>query len=80
MNEIQTEFLTDQAGDSQNARVFQFLKLHQGCWVDMPRLVEIGGGYAVHSRIADLRKAGHRIENLVDRSAKPYKSFYRLLP
>jgi hypothetical protein len=80
MKETQAEFEIDQAGDTQNARVLAVLTASPGAWVAMPYLVEIGGGYAVHSRISDLRKAGHSIENLVDRSSKPYKSFYRLLP
>jgi hypothetical protein len=63
---------------SQNALVLSYLDYRRGQWVPMPQLVEYGGGYAVHSRISDLRKDGHQIDNMVDRSARPYKSYYRL--
>lgn len=74
----QLEFDTAQAGESQNTAILEYLKASVGEWVPMPTLVEVGGGCAVHSRISDLRKLGHQIENQVDRSQKPYRSFYRL--
>lgn len=78
MNETQLAFQTDNAGSGQNAKILEYLQALRGHWVPMPELVEVGGGYAAHSRISDLRKLGHVIENRVERSSKPYKSFYRL--
>ena len=47
-------------------------------WVSLPDLVQACGGYAVHSRVADLRKRGHDIEQMsVHRDGKVH-SFYRL--
>jgi hypothetical protein len=46
----------------------------------MPDLATASGGYAVHSRIAELRKAGHAIENQVERRADGKRvSRYRLV-
>ena len=75
----QAEFDMSGAATSQNDAILEDLTRHIGEWVPMPLLVEISGGYACHSRISDLRKKGHRIENMVDRSSKPYKSYYRLV-
>jgi hypothetical protein len=46
----------------------------------MPDLARIAGGYAVHSRIADLRKRGHRIAWMQERKPGTRKvwSYYRL--
>jgi hypothetical protein len=74
----QLEFETDRAGETQNAKALALLMSTPGRWVGLPHFVEYGCGYAVHSRMADLRKLGYNIENKVDRSQKPYHSFYRL--
>ncbi|MBM3365383.1 MAG: hypothetical protein FJY48_06690 [Betaproteobacteria bacterium] len=47
-------------------------------WVNMPDLVAACGGYAVHSRVADLRKRGYDIEQTSVRRARKVHSFYRL--
>jgi hypothetical protein len=47
-------------------------------WVTLPQLVAISGGYAVHSRVADLRKRGYDIEQTSVRRAGKVHSFYRL--
>lgn len=47
-------------------------------WVSLPDLVEECGGYAVHSRVADLRKRGHDIEQMSVRRDGKVHSFYRL--
>lgn len=80
VNESQTEFQATGAAPTQDALVLEMLTANKGQWVAMPKLVEHCGGYAVHSRAAGLRKAGHNVENMVDRSSKPFKSFYRLVP
>ena len=47
-------------------------------WVSLPDLVQACGGYAVHSRVADLRKRGHDIEQTSVRRGGKVHSFYRL--
>jgi len=47
-------------------------------WVTLPQLVAVSGGYAVHSRVADLRKRGYDIEQTSVRRAGKVHSFYRL--
>lgn len=64
---------------TQNEIILRKLTERAGQWVPMPDLVEASGAYAVHSRVADLRAAGHQIENTVDRSSRPHRSYYRLL-
>ena len=67
------------AATSHNEIVLRYLQDHPGTRIAMPFLVNLCGGYAIHSRISDLRKRGYQIENSLDRSSKPYKSYYRLL-
>jgi hypothetical protein len=66
--------LTDQqlhrasgGGDTQADRILARLRETPGEWVPMPELARIGSGKLhgycmVHSRVADLRKRGHDIE------------------
>lgn len=46
--------------------------------VPMPELAAVSGAYAVHSRVAELRGDGYRIECRV-RGSRPRHSFYRLV-
>lgn len=49
-------------------------------WVPMPTLSDASGAYAVHSRIAELRKRGHVIENKVTRQQDGTRmSWYRII-
>ena len=48
-------------------------------WVSLPNLVKACGGYAVHSRVADLRKKGYGIEQTSIRRSGKVHSFYRLI-
>jgi len=50
-----------------------------GAWVPMPNLAHDSGAYAVHSRVAELRKRGHRIEQRSDRHGRRVLSYYRLV-
>jgi hypothetical protein len=47
-------------------------------WVPMPRLAEVSGAYAVHSRVAELRRKGFVIDCRL-KGYRPRKSFYRLI-
>ena len=67
------------AGTSQCDRILAALQAAPGEWVSLITLTQVSGSYAVHSRIADLRKRGHLIENdapLVDGQCH---SSYRLI-
>ena len=65
-------------GLSQCDLIMLALTARAGEWVAMPYLARIAGGYAVHSRIADLRRRGHRIDHRNLRSGRKTHSFYRL--
>jgi hypothetical protein len=65
---------------SQSSVILDILTTLRGRWVSMPDLVEASKGYAVHSRIAELRRRGHVIENQVERRADGKRvSRYRLV-
>lgn len=83
----QTTFQQSGAGLSQCDKILLALRVQQSCcggmiedtsWLSLPYLVEISGGYAVHSRVADLRKRGHDIEQMSVRRTGKVHSFYRL--
>jgi len=63
---------------SQNDLVLQLLHRNKGQWVSLPDLAQHMGGYAVHSRVAELRKQGSRIENRIEPSDGKRHSYYRL--
>ena len=67
------------AGDSQCAVILRVLSVSPGRWVPMPELAEAAGCYAVHSRIADLRKRGHAIEHRNEWSGRVCRSSYRIV-
>jgi hypothetical protein len=50
-----------EAGETQCAIILARLQAARGAWVPMVELAAEAGCYAVHSRIADLRRRGHNI-------------------
>ena len=74
----QPEHAATGAGQSQCDRILAELESKRGHWVAMPSLARIAGGYAVHSRIAELWKRGHRIEAMQDRRGRKVWSYYML--
>ena len=66
------------AGTSQCARILQRLSETPGEWVPMPVLVKLSGSYVIHSRIADLRNRGHRIDHRNKIIHRQCHSEYRL--
>ena len=69
---------------SQADKILRTLQAEVGSWnkgwVSMPALVAYSGAYAVHSRIAELRRRGHRIENWIEqRDDGTRLSWYRLV-
>lgn len=77
---IQDQYVAQSAGRTQNERVLHCLQEHAPSWVAMPVLWLASGAMAVHSRVADLRKAGHTIEQRSERKDGVVHSSYRLLP
>lgn len=67
------------AGASQCDRILRVLSVSPGRWVPMPELAEAAGCYAVHSRIADLRKRGHAIEHRNEWAGRVCRSSYRIV-
>jgi hypothetical protein len=49
-----------------------------GQWVPMPALCRLSGSFNIHSRIADLRRRGHRIDHQNRQTGRKIHSFYRL--
>jgi biotin operon repressor len=64
---------------SQSSVILQILTTLRGRWVSMPDLAFASGGYAVHSRISELRRRGHVIENQVEQRGGKRVSRYRLV-
>jgi hypothetical protein len=50
------------AGLREVEKILARLQESPGEWVAMPELYRVSGAFAVHSRISDLRKRGHVIE------------------
>lgn len=67
------------AGTSQCARILQRLSETPGEWVPMPVLVKLSGSYVIHSRIADLRNRGNRIDHRNKIMHRQCHSEYRLV-
>lgn len=74
----QREHTATGAGLTQCERILDVLTLTRGRWIPMPWLAAASGGYAVHSRIAELRARGHVITQRSERSGRKILSFYRL--
>ena len=64
---------------TQNAIILQTLREASGQFVSMPALVLVSGSLNIHSRVAELRKQGHRIESNVKRVGLAKHSEYRLV-
>lgn len=76
----QLEYQASGAGESQCQKILNLLRLNLDQWVPMPELANVSGAFAVHSRIADLRAAGCRIEQKNERKtgSRAVMSYYRL--
>lgn len=61
MNQIEFTRLRKIRPGSQASKILAHLAERRGQWVPMPELWRVSGAFAVHSRIADLRKAGHDV-------------------
>ena len=79
MTTDQLEFAASTQAESQCDKLLRALKSEAGQWISLPSLVYATGGFAVHSRISDLRKAGHMIDHKNERAEGKTHSFYRLI-
>jgi hypothetical protein len=80
----QETFKRIKAGKSQCERILLALQASPNQFVAMPILARLGAGSQhgfcmVHSRVADLRKAGHQIVQLGERRGDKNLSCYKLL-
>jgi hypothetical protein len=75
----QTEFAPYPASLSQCDKILAALRDARGQWVAMPDLVMASASFNIHSRVSDLRKRGHVIEQEGKSEGRKVKSFYRLL-
>lgn len=73
-----TTHTSTHAGESQCAQILAMLQERRGAWVSVLQLASLSGSLAVHSRITDLRKRGHAIEQQSHRSGRKIHSEYRL--
>jgi len=80
MNQLEIAFRAHNSGHSQKEKILKELSRVWGQWVEMPVLWRVSGAFAVHSRIADLRRDGYVIEHKNEWSEDGVcKSFYRLV-
>jgi len=70
---------TPQSGKTQCQRILKLLEENKPSPVAMTLLHRESGSLNIHSRIADLRKRGHAIENIVERVNGKTHSYYKLL-
>lgn len=63
---------------SQARLILRRLRMARGSWVPLAALWRASGSMAVHSRIAELRRHGHAIENQTTNSGRRRRSAYRL--
>lgn len=75
----QSEHAASGAGTSQCGAILALLEAAGGDWVPMPNLAHDSGAFAVHSRVAELRKRGHEIEQQSKRDGRRVLSYYRLV-
>jgi len=84
MHQAELTFRAHAGGVTQNARLAAYFKANPNRWLPMPELAQIitptGIGAAVHSRVADCRKAGLNISHRNERHHGQVHSFYCYLP
>lgn len=76
----ETEYQASGCGLSQADKILGELQANTETWVSTLALHNISGSLAVHSRIADLRGCGHRIEHRNEYIDGKCHSFYRFIP
>jgi hypothetical protein len=78
--ETQLEFSVSSGPRTQNGRLRELFLARPGEWLSMVELGQAIGAWAVHSRVADLRRQGLAIENRIEVAADGKRlSYYRLV-
>jgi hypothetical protein len=82
MTTTQLEFEAAAGGTTQNAQLMRIFVANPNEWLSMTFLVQSIHAYAVHSRVADLRKLGMNIENesKTVKGSRKRCSLYRYVP
>jgi hypothetical protein len=82
LSTISRESRMTNTNPSQASLILAELQRRPGVNVPMPDLVRVSGAFAVHSRVAELRKRGYQIENDIDHDpvSAAKHSYYRLVP
>jgi len=67
---------------TQNARLMEIFRSRPNQWIPMPEIASEISAYAVHSRVADLRRLGWTVVNRQERPGGkgPRLSYYRYEP
>jgi hypothetical protein len=83
MNSTLTSHPSTTEGLSQCDLILAAFQAAPERWIPMPELARVGAGSEfgfcmVHSRVADLRKRGHSIDQRSERLEGKTHSFYRL--
>lgn len=82
MSKAQAEMTTHpdkKTGASQCDKILAALQSQSGRWVSMPLLSRLSDSLNVHSRISDLRKKGHQIEQATEITTAGKRSYYSLI-
>lgn len=79
MTQLELDYRRHASGQTQKQKILRELLRMFGEWVEMPVLWRVSGAFAVHSRIADLRRDGFEIEHKNKWDDGICKSFYRLV-
>jgi len=82
MQQLEIQFRAACAGGTQNERLASLFRAAPHRWLAMPELAAGIGAYAVHSRVADLRRRGMCIANRqrVNKLTRQRISEYRWFP
>jgi len=85
MTQSELTFRSQYPPDTQNGRLAAILAKHPGEWLPMTDLGREIGAWAVHSRVADLRRLGMAIEHKNERrtnlwGVRSCHSYYRFVP
>lgn len=81
--QLQLDFTSAASGRTQVELLRDYLLAHPHTWIPMPTLAAEIHAYAVHSRIADLRRAHHMTiqwEGRREPGSRRVLSYYRYLP
>lgn len=77
--QLELAFRANRGGVTQTDTILRVLLERRGEWVSMPELWRASGAFAVHSRVADIRKRGFTVEQRSRRDQDgTCKSCYRI--